>query len=322
MKITLSDAIKSVLYFVTGKNPPETIEERIEEDVETDHLKCLKCNNTLDSYNQYNNDKERVLIYKCNNCEAIKEIHYDKNNEIIRDINIFSKFPSNSSSYLEILNSLEYNQFALDRLWVINGKLCFPVLLKTDVDDSLNLIFASVGSDLMHEDVKCYILNNSNIISEAILSRMQTYSYFFNPYLSHLPFPDLNFKINYTHRGEAIQYASDIRYQHKIQKINNRIVHKLYIVKDYPILNYGIELYVKFLTYDNSEDEEPIKDLIIKLDLESLILGKESFNIDINYSIQSSHILMVNEYSLCKKSISQEQRISLFEDIKQFFDNV
>jgi hypothetical protein len=132
----------------------------------------------------------------------------------------------------------------------------------------------------------------------------------------------LNIKANQTERSDGIDYASSIRYQHKIQNIQNRTVHKLRIVKDYPMQNYGIEVYVKFITHETLEEDVLISEIIEKIDLESIILARHSVNIDINYSIQSSHVMKISYSTINKKCISSEQREKLCEHIIHFFNSI
>lgn len=316
MGITLGEALGSIKNFLLGRNnqPPQETNEEVTE------IMCPKCNKILGLFKQYINDFNSVIIYKCYECGAMKEYQYDSHGSLLKEINMYSKFPSSISSYSEVLADLEFNLFSLDRLWLINNTLCFPVLMKSDMSSNINLIFVRVGVDLSHDDIKSFIINDYNIISEAIISKNNSFSFFFNPYLARLPHPELNYKSNYSNRSEFIEYISNIRYQHKIMNIENRIVHTITIIKDYPLENYGIEIYIKFLTYDNSEEEKPIIEILNKIDFKNLIMHTQQVNVDINYSIQSSHIRKINEYSISGNNIDDDQRMKLCEDIESFFE--
>lgn len=317
MNITLVEALKNIKNFILGRSdePVESVE------ISTD-IVCKKCGEPMGVFEQFTNDIATIIVYQCANCGSFKELQYNQHNELMKDINIYDPFPSTNSHYLEILNKLKYNQFSLLRLWIINGILCFPVLMRADVSDNVTMLFVQVGTNLKHDNIDCFLVNDNNIVSEAIISNDNSFSYFFNPYLSMLPHPDLNVKVNTTERSDGIDYASSIRYQHKIQTIQNRTVHKLRIIKDYPIQNYGIEIYVKFITHESVEENTPISEIIEKIDLKSIILARPSVNIDINYSIQSSHVMQIGYSNINKKCISNEQREKLCEHIINFFNSI
>lgn len=314
MSITLGEALKSIKDFIFGTQelPENNLDDR-------ENAICRKCGNELGLYEQFTNDYTTIIVYQCSECGTFRELQYNEHNELMKEINIYEKFPATHSFYLEVLSKLQYNQFSLLRLWLINGNLCFPVLMRSDVSSNITMLFVKVGTNLTHDNIHCFLINENNIISEAIISRDNSFSYFFNPYLSRLPYPDLDIKSNTTERADGIDYASNIRYQHKIQTIQNRNVHKLRIIEDFPIQNYGIEAYVKFITHDNIEDNLPIKEIIDKVDLKNILLGRRSVNIDINFSIQSSHIIKINPSSVSKSNISLEQREKFYEDIIKFF---
>lgn len=317
MHITLGEALRNVKNFLLGKS-----DENSESTEHTTDFICKKCGEPLGLYEQFTNDIATIIVYQCANCGSFKELQYNEHNELMKDISIYDPFPSTNSHYLEILNTLKFNQFSLLRIWIINGIICFPVLMRSDISDNVTMLFVKVGTDLTHDNMHCFIVNDSNIISEAIISNDNSFSYFFNPYLSRLPYPDLNIKANQTERSDGIDYASSIRYQHKIQNIQNRTVHKLRIVKDYPMQNYGIEVYVKFITHETLEEDVLISEIIEKIDLESIILARHSVNIDINYSIQSSHVMKISYSTINKKCISSEQREKLCEHIIHFFNSI
>ena len=314
MSITLGEALKSIGNFIFGIKPNnhENVDDK-------ENAICRKCGEHLGLYEQFTNDFLTIIVYQCNECGSFRELQYNANNELMKEINIYEKFPATNTFYLEILSKLQYNQFSLLRLWLINGHLCFPVLMRSDVSSNVTLLFVKVGTNLTHDNIHGFLVNENNIVSEAIISKDNSFSYFYNPYLSKLPHPDLDVKANTTERADGIDYASNIRFQHKIQRIQNRNVHKLRIIEDFPIQNYGIEVYVKFITHDNVDDNLPISEIIKKIDLENIVLGRRSVNTDIDYSIQTSHVAKICPSYNDKNSVSPEQREKLIEDIMYFF---
>ena len=66
----------------------------------------------------------------------------------------------------------------------------------------------------------------------------------------------------------------------------------------------------------------PISEIIEKIDLKSIILAQHTMNVDINYSIQSSHVMRISYSTINKKCISNEQREKLCEHIIHFFNSI
>ena len=316
-RISFGDALKKILHsFSSGTD--EEIESKDDKEIG-----CPSCENHMMLYREFSNDFVDVFLYKCNNCGGYREYIYDvASGDLMKEVKIYKSFTNDCSGFTEALSDCSYNGFALDRLWLICGVLCYPVLCKSATSDSIDLVFVSVDDDVFHNKIEGFILTDNNIIGRISYAGTNALSIMTNPYIAKLPHKDFLYVSVPTIRSESIETVEPIRFRHKIKSCNNgaSTVHELTIIEDFGLECFGIEIYIKFLTY-TSDDETDIRKIIKAIDLESLILGGET-HIDDDYYIQTSRLSKINLYSLTTSKITKELRIKFYKDIKRQFELV
>ena len=316
-QITIGQALKRIFSFMF-KSEEEPEQSKLETSDEFVH--CPKCNSEMAIIHQLPADFLSVLIYKCPKCGTLQEFQYNNaNGKLMKEITIYDRYTHTSSAYMEVIDELNYNEFALDRLWEVCGSLCYPMLVKTEFSDNVDLVFIRVEDDLSRNTVDAFLVTDTNMIGKVQVRKSSDFSYFLNPYLHKLPHSTFVYASTPIEKNPNISYVSPIRYRHKISEgSESNSIHELYIVEDFPIQSYGLELFVKF--YTTREDDIPIKELLSHVDAKSIIYGSE-INTHDGFYIQNSRLSKINMYSLTA-NISLDERKHFYDSIIKFFDLV
>ena len=314
-KVTFSDAMRKIKEFLVGHAKEE------EEKKDDNTLHCKRCGSPMSIRNQSHSDFITVFIYHCLNCHAMIERQIDvETNELRKEIFIANPLNDIHHSNLEIFNKIDFESFDLNRIWSIAGVLCYPVLIRTEFSDKTSLIFVRCTDNIRDGDVDGYIINEHRMIGTVHLMRNQEISYFCNPYLTSIPHISFGYISYPTEISDMVEFVSRIRYQHKKADKNGLRIHELTIFEDFPILTFGVEIYVKFVDYNYHE--EPLAIIARKIHLTDHILRKTVEEINGDYSIQSVRMHQINLNSYITKHIKEEIRREFAEDIKTFLSYI
>ena len=318
-KITFKQALKRIFSFLFKEDAdPKNDQPDTSGEEKGKIVTCSRCNEKMAVQNNLSGIFIRTTIYKCEKCGMIKEYQYNlETNELMKEINIYDKFTHSSSSYMEVVNMLSYNEYAIDRLWEVCGCICYPVLMKTEFSDNVDLVFIRVEDDLSRNVIEAFLID-TNMVGKVQVRKSDDFSYFMCPYLNKLPHSSFIYASTPIERNPNIAYVAPIRYRHRISSNSqNSYVHELYIIEDFPIQSFGIEIFVKFCTFDDTEI--PIKELIGRIDLKNIIMGND-INMSEGYYIQNSRMSKINIYSMSSNKFTEEERRHFYKSIKEFFD--
>jgi transcription elongation factor Elf1 len=322
--VTISEALKDTLSFFFGGSKEEEskdTEEEMRDNPDGLELTCPRCKAKLFMVNQLVSEFLTMVIYRCPECGVTKEVQFDQENgNLMKDVTIYNQFAHSSSSYMEIINECNYNEFALDRLWEVSGTLCYPVLMKTQFSDNVDLVFIRVQDDLSHNSVDGYIVTDgSNMLGKVKVQKTDVFSYFLNPYLYRLPHSTFMYASTPIQSNENIAAVSPIRYRFKVSSMKNSYLCELSIIEDFPVQSFGVELFVKFGSFTDLSNTALIK--IIKLiDINSIIMGKDPVVDDSEgIFIQQQWVHKINLYSSSARFLTKELREHFCGSIKKFF---
>ena len=316
-QITIGQALKRIFSFMFKSEEPITTATKNDEEF----VHCPKCDSPMAIIHQLPADFLSMLIYKCPKCGTVKEFQYNnENGKLMKEVTIYDRFTHSSSAYMEILDELTYNEFAIDRLWEVCGNLCYPMLIKTEFSNNVDLVFIQVEEDLSRNTIDAFLVTETNMIGKVQVRKTDDFSYFLNPYLHKLPHSTFIYASTPVEKNTNISYVSPIRYRHKISNgLESNSIHELYIIEDFPVQSYGIELFVKFYSTRDT-DEIPIKELLQHVDAKNIIYGTE-INTHDGFYIQNSRLSKINMYSLTV-NISKEERMHFYDSITKFFELV
>ena len=325
MPITLGEAIGKVFSFIIGRKSNDNVvvsDQGRDRVVTNKNIVCRKCETIMRPMNKLRTDFIMMEIYECPNCKTISE--YQRNTEtkeVVRESHVYdNRIDTRSSIIAETEGYIKYENFTLDKLWVVCGNLCYPALIRSEFTNSTSLIFVKCGSDLGLNSVDGFIINAQNVVGEIRVFNDQNISHFYNPYLARLPHKDFKYISYPTTRCDALEAVDNIRFDHTKEGHNGVYLHKLAVLKDMPLRAVGLEVYVKFYTF-GEKFEKPIKmmKLINGINLKDIVMGKSHIIIDEEYSIQSMYVNKHTISSINKIDISTGERAEFYKDIIKFF---
>jgi transcription elongation factor Elf1 len=323
--VTISEALKYTFsFFFGGKDETEDKKdenEGIRDNPDNMELSCPRCRAKLFMVNQLVSEFLTMIIYRCPDCGVTKEVQFNQDTgELMKDVTIYNQFAHSSSAYMELINECKYNEFALDRLWEISGKLCYPVLMKTQFSENVDLVFINVQDDLSRNSVDGYIVTDgSNMLGKVRVQKTDVFSYFMNPYLYRLPHSTFMYASTPIQSNENIAAVSPLRYRFKVTSMKNSYLCELSIIEDFPVQSFGVEVFVKFGCFTDMS-KVPIIKIIKLVDIDSIIMGKDPV-VDESEGIfiQQQWVHKINLYSSSARFLSKELREHFCESIKKFF---
>ena len=317
-KVTFGDAIKSMWHFLTGHDKPEEEKGKKPDD---NLFYCKKCKTPMSIKNQSHATFASVVVYNCPNCHSMVEQQFNiETGEINKEIYIYNPMNDKEQSQMEVFNMISYNNFDLNRLWSISGTLCYPVLMRSEFSRNISLIFVSCKDSIKTGTVDAFIINEHRMICSIHLTRHNEISYFCNPYFTDLPHTDFGFISYPTEINDQLEYVSRVRYSYKVKDNDGIRTHELTIIEDFPLMTMGVEIYLKFIDYNNSQDTIPV--IAEKIKLIDRVLGKEVTEIDEKYSMQAARMHQINLFSYTTNQIKPEVRKEFAKDIMTFIDYI
>jgi hypothetical protein len=259
----------------------------------------------------------RVEIYKCDNCGVMNEVQYDSSDELVKEVIIY-KTVENNSAFTDMLTLSNYQGFSMDKLWEICGDLCYPILMQTEFSTGVDLYFVPVGNDLSQNSIQGYLVTPSNVLTRVCIRKSRDITYFTNPYLFKLPHNTFLYATHHVPGNTNIMTVNNIRYRQKIVTKNGLTVYELYIIQDFPVPCYGIEVFVKFCTLDKTEYS--IYELMQFICMDKIILGETNIETGNGFYIQSARLSKVTLYTLGSKSVSMLDRKNFYNSVMTFFE--
>ena len=314
-RITFAGALKEIKDWFTSSTPTEEGGGK----PKTDEIICPRCDETLELIHPSVSDILTVMIYKCPNCGLIDERQFDENKELTKEIFVYDSKKS-ENSYSELLSLIDYKAFNLDRLWEVCGELCYPILMRTEFSTNINLFFIPVTDTLQQNSIEGYLITHSDILIKAKIEKSNNLSYFMNPYLFRLPHPTFMYGTTHIPGNINILSVSPIRYRHKIKSKSGLGIHELYIIQDFPIPCYSIEVFIRYCTTGDIPDSTPIAEVMDSIDMENIIMNGSNVHTAQGYYINAVRLSRVNLYSMGSTDLTPGERKSFYEAIKQFFE--
>jgi ssDNA-binding Zn-finger/Zn-ribbon topoisomerase 1 len=313
--ITLPQALGLLKRYIFGGTPKNTDQDALK----PAGIPCPSCEHPLRLVRPLHAEFLKVDIYQCPNCGLLKEIQSDTEGNLQKEIIVYN-YTSNTSDFVEILGLMNYSQFSLNHLWEVCGRLCFPALIKTEFSTDVELFFIPVEDNLSYNAITGFIYTQNGILARTQIKKTNDMSYFVNPYISKLPHSTFLYAtLPLITNATTIGSVEPIRYRHKISDHNAfQIEHELYIIEDFPVFCFGIELYVKAITMN--KNNYTIRQLLDIFDVSSIILCKEEHVPKEGFYICNSRISKLNLFALGNRDISDEQKESFLNDIYNFFD--
>ncbi len=310
--VTLPQALTLIKRYLFGGGTKS-------DEVKDDRLICPQCNYHLDPIRPLHSEFMTVNIYTCTNCGLIKEYQTNSEGELEKEITIYSK-QNNTRDYIEMLGLVKYSQFSLNHLWEVCGRLCFPALIKTEFSLDVELFFIPVEDNLSYNAITGFIYTDNGILARVQIKKTNDMSYFMNPYISKLPHSTFLYAtVPLPTNATTIGSVESIRYRHKISDHNAfQIEHELYIIEDFPVFCFGIELYVKSITMN--KNNYTIRQLLDIFDVRSLIMGEGKMVPKEGFYICNARISKVNLFALGNRDITEEQKESFLNHIYNFFE--
>ena len=318
MGITFGEAMRNIFSFIIGTRDANSATKLLSQNVV-----CKKCGSPMHLLNKLKTDFIILEIYTCPECSSITEFQYEsESNELIRESYVYdNKISSRSSIITESEGYIKYENFSLDKLWVVCGHLCYPALIKSEFTDKSSLIFVKCENEIALNCVDGFIINAQNVVGEIRIFSDQNISHFYNPYLSRLPHKDFHYMSYPTPRCSALEAVDSIRFDHVETGHNGVYMHKLTIIKDMPLRASGIEVYIKFYSFgEKLHRSNKIMKYIKGIKLRDIIMGKTSFETTEEYSIQSFNVNKHTISSVNRIDISMEERLDFYNDIVKFFE--
>ena len=328
MGITFGEAIKNVFSFIIGNyNNNEHSESN------TSHMPdelplpgtvhCKKCDTVMRRVHQLKTDFIILNIFECPECQSISEFQYNsETKEMARESYIYdNKITKRSSIISEAEGFVKYENFSLDKLWVVCGHLCYPALIKSEFTNGASLIFVKCDKTIGLNCVDGYMINAQNVVGEIRMFNDQNISHFYNPYLANLPHKNFNYMSYSTPRCDALERVDNIRFEHTEEGHDGVYMHKLTIIKDLAMKTCGFEVYVRFYTFgDKFHKHTKISTFLKGIRLEDIIMGNENIEVSEEYSIQSHYLNKHTLSSVNRIDISKDERRELYNDIIKFFN--
>lgn len=320
--ITFGGALKRVLLFLLGRNQPQEGNNSSQVDEEDTYIVCQNCGHIMGSLHVEESDFVVLHIYQCPECKSVSQ--YTFNNETTKLIRVLHIFENNNisdttSPICEVEDIVSYENFSMDNLWTVCGFLCYPALIKSEFTNKTSLIFVKVGNLIGQSSVAGFIINSQNVIGEISIVHEDNISHFYNPYLANLPHKEFSYMSSPTPRCEMLESVWNIRFSHDVTGHGGLYTHKLCIIKDVPIKCYGLEVVVRFHRYGELSTPSMSK-LLENINIKALILGENDVHLAEDYSIHVGRVTKITLTSTSRSNITQEQRLSLYEDIKKFFE--
>lgn len=313
MSISLYFAIKRIGNYIKGNRNISEI------NINNSEKRCIKCNNVLTHTNSIINDFINIYIYECNNCNTVSEYQYDKNNNMLKEVHLYTKVNNDSSSYSELLDDIKSESFSIDKLYTIDTFLCFPVLLYNNFFNKVDVVFVKINDVLKYNEIHGFVIHN-NIIGYLDINKQDHIGYFYNPYLSNLPHKEFNFVPIKQNISENLKPINCIRYKYNVEnKDYNIYLHKLEAILDMPLKCIGLCINLEFYTY-NIPDGIRIIDHLRKLDLYRIITLDNIVPTGDNYTIKSFSIIKHTLSSISDKNISLDLKKELYFTIEKFFE--
>lgn len=312
--ISITKAISNIKKYIIGNDKND-----IYEDVDLNHDRvCIRCNNKLLHLTSTINDFINIYIYRCNNCNTISEYQYNKDNLLIKEVHIYNNINSDSSSYSELINDVGISTFSIDRLYIIDNFLCYPVLFYNNFFDKIDVLFVKIEDRLTYDQLHGFIIHN-NIIGYIDIEKQDHIAYFFNPYLERLPHADWIYIKEKQNPSDIIKTITPLRYKYEIKNLDNGInLHILQIMMDIPMKCIGIGLKIEFYTRDIPLDTKIYK-LIEDLKINELIHSNSILTLEDKYTLHSLTIIEHTLSSIIYNNISKELKENFADEIKKIF---
>jgi hypothetical protein len=99
---------------------------------------------------------------------------------------------------------------------------------------------------------------------------------------------------------------------------NSLKVHEITIIEDFPIMAFGIELYLRI--FDSGKDEASLKDICNSIHITDMIRDNKTDNIDERYSIHSVRMHQINLFSYKTNNIKTEIKEEFAKDVSNFLE--
>lgn len=350
-KITFAQAIKSVAHFLVGSNPTnqdihpslppadeESASEHHDDIIEDDCVYtedgirisrlCPKCGKHMELYKDMSTDLINMVVYYCDDCKIYHEFDYELPSErLIKDSTIYDGYARTNTSYIEAtIRQSNPAVFSLNHLWEICGIVCYPAIIKTNPNvDACDLVFIKATDDIFHDKIEGFLLTQSNMIANVSLSRNSSISFITNPYLARAPHIDFTYMATPTQENSSIACISSVRFRYKKSALgdgnSNTTVNELTFIEDFAFHDYGLEVYVKFISSSDNSDRA-LLDVIHSIDLRHIIINSNEIHLEDGYSIQVSHVSKINLYSMNSNVIDEDIRRRFYKDICEFVEYI
>jgi transcription elongation factor Elf1 len=325
------EALKNIFSFLFGSSSNKPVNQLAPEDdrhqVHVDNIQqiltkneptCPKCNQHMKIIHISTNDFINMSIYSCPDCHTISEYQFDKNDQLVKEINIYNPIVVDEVIHAERLGYVKIENFSLGKLWSVCGELCYPANIKADFPETNTAakIFIKVKS---HGDaIEGYAISNQFLIGEIKLSEKQVHSMFFNPYLSKLPKPEFSYVGIPSANCDMLEAVFPIRFNHDIQVVDDQTsIHRLSIIQDKIIQCNGLELYIRYLAHGVPSEESSIH-IFEHIGLKSIIMNNDVETSE-GYAIQLHTLTRHTLSAKTRSNISDNERKSFYDAIIEFF---
>lgn len=314
--LSKKEALKKVFKFVLGHHTHHSDTHHKQEVKPVVKDGCKHCGSPLLTRMHSESDFLDVTIFQCTKCKMIYEKQINKPaNKPLKDIYIYDQLESNSSEFSEIITMMKYKNYSLNKLWVIENIICYPVLVQSDFTQGISLIFVPYFVDIIKNDIEGYMLTEQNSLGYTKFTSRQKISFYTNPYLSRLPYPSYKYiSFDDDEIFNNVKSISNIRYD----LTNTGNVFELKIIYDIPYLCYGINIYAKFIAAYHTL-KCGYSELLKDISFSSLLKNNTINSLAEGYAIKNFN---VNKFSATMSShvIEPDIRNKLAEKITRFFE--
>lgn len=323
MRVTFSQAFRSIKDLFVKKQAPVTVDTVRLTPIDMSVEKCSKCGFPIMSHvTNMDSDIISVAIFKCEKCGFVLEKQYRKDdNVILKTISTYNEISPDYGEISEVITNRSYKSFNIDRLWLVCGRMCYPALIRTRREESIVLMFIPYPCDITKEDVQGYIITDQNILAYASFSKHNNKpSYMVNPYLLKLPHQSLSYSSFPNERNDDLATIGKIRFMHMIRDDNSgAVLHDLIIMKDIPMLLYGIEIHVRFLLSGYPEHIK-ISELIDIIDLKNILCENTILTTRDGCFIKAHRVRKITCYSAGPYKMNEDDSTLFVDEVKKFFD--
>ena len=311
--LTRKEGLAKVFRFLFGNSETKT-EKKPEIEETTNSNACKRCGAILFPQNHLESDFLDVTVFQCPKCKLIYEKQLSKpDDKLIKEVYIYNQLEGNTVEFNDRLINRKYGNYSLDKLWVIENTICFPMLVQSDFVQGISLIFVPYTIDIMKEAIEGYMITDQETLGYTKLTTRQKISFYANPYLSRLPFPHYKYISIDDEKFNGIEAVSNIRYS--LTEVKND--YELRIIHDIPNLCYGIHIYVKFIA-PTKKMAHTYSDILYNISFESLIKNNTLTSVGEGYSIINFTISKISG-TMSSHIVEDDIRQELVAKIINFF---